>query len=423
MPELHNCEAKITLKETIITMVLDLVATLGLNLETELNQERPMAILWRTSALAQRHAEIGGELEDWNGMGTAWFYDDTPERAKTDYETIRTKAGLMDVSGLKKVHVVGADAAYVIDRATTRNVEKIAPGRSTYASILNDRGLFVDDCIIYHIAVNSWMIVHGTGTGMEQLAAAAAGKNCELLFDDDLHDMSLQGPVSVDVLALEIPGIRDLAYFGMMQTRLYGRDVMISRTGYTGERGYEIFCRGKDAVHIWDNILSAGEPMGVRPVQFSTLDMLRIESYLLFYPGDNSETFPFEHEPCGDSLWELGLDFTVSPGKTGFVGAENHYAMQGKERFKIYGVKLTDSMEQMKMQARVLRDGEDIGVVTYGLSSDLNGYSVAIARIAPDAAVPGAKLIVKQPDGTELTATAEEMPFYDKDKKIRTAKG
>jgi len=382
-----------------------------------------MAILWRTSALAQRHAEIGGELEDWNGMGTAWFYDHTPERAKADYEAIRTKAGLMDVSGLKKVHVSGADAAYVIDRVTTRNVEKIAPGRSTYASILNSEGKFVDDCIIYHIAVNSWMVVHGTGTGMEQLTTVAAGKNCSVIFDDDLHDMSLQGPVAVDLLAQEIPGIRDLAYFGLIQTRLYGRDVMISRTGYTGERGYEIFCARKDAVHLWDSILEAGKDMGVRPTQFSTLDMLRIESYLLFYPGDNSETFPFENETCGDTLWELGLEFTVSPGKEGFIGAENHYASEGKERFKIYGVQLTDSMEQMEMHARVLRDGEDIGVITYGLSSELNGYSVAIARIAPDAAKPGTKLTVRQPNGTELAATAEEMPFYDKDKSIRAAKG
>lgn len=382
-----------------------------------------MAILWRTSALAQRHAEIGGELEDWNGMGTAWFYDHTPERAKADYEAIRTKAGLMDVSGLKKVHVTGPDAAYVIDRVTTRNVEKIAPGRSTYASILNDRGLFVDDCIIYHLSVNSWLVVHGTGTGMEQLTTVAAGKNCQVLFDDDLHDMSLQGPVAVDLLAKEIPEIRDLKYFGLMQTRLYGRDVMISRTGYTGERGYEIFCRAKDAVHLWDSILDAGKDMGVRPVQFSTLDMLRIESYLLFYPGDNSETFPFDDEPCGDTLWELGLEFTVSPDKIGFIGAENHYAMQGKERFKIFGVKLSDSMDQMEMNARVFCEGKDVGVITYGLSSELNGYSVAIARLSPDVAVAGTKLVIKQPDGTELAATAEEMPFYDADKSLRTAIG
>lgn len=382
-----------------------------------------MAILWRRSALAHRHAEIGGELEDWNGMGTAWFYDDTPERAKADYEAVRTKAGLMDVSGLKKVHVVGADAAYVIDRVTTRNVEKIAPGRSTYASILNAEGKFIDDCIIYHLAVNTWMVVHGTGTGMEQLMAVAAGKNCEVIFDDDLHDLSLQGPVSVDLLAKEIPAVRDLAYFGLMQTRLYGRDVMISRTGYTGERGYEIFCRAKDAEHLWDTILDAGKDMGVRPVQFSTLDMLRIESYLLFYPGDNSETFPFEDEPCGDTLWELGLEFTVSPGKIGFIGAENHYAMEGKERFKIYGMQLSDSMAQMDMGARIFHGDTDVGVITYGLSSELNDYSVAISRLSPEAAVAGTKLTVVQLDGSKLAATAEEMPFYDKDKTIRTAKG
>ena len=384
-----------------------------------------MAILWRTAALAQRHAEIGGELEDWNGMGTAWFYDHTPERAKADYEAIRTKAGLMDVSGLKKVHVVGEDAAYVIDRVTTRNVEKIGVGRSTYAAMLDERGLFVDDCVIYHLAVNSWMVVHGTGTGMEQLTKVAAAKNVSVIMDDDLHDMSLQGPVAVDFLAKHIDGIRDLAYFGIMHTKLFGKNVMISRTGYTGERGYEIFVGRKDAVHVWDNILSDGESMGIRPTQFSTLDMLRIESYLLFYPGDNSETFPFEDgTPAGDSLWELGLDFVVSPDKQGFIGAENHYAMEGKERFKIYGVKLTgDAMDQMEMFARVHADGKDVGVITYGLSSELNGYSVAIARLHPSVASPGTALTVVQPDGTELSATAEEMPFYDKDKSIRTAKG
>lgn len=383
-----------------------------------------MAIIWRHSALGHRHAAIGGELEDWNGMGTAWFYDHTPERAKADYEAIRTKAGLMDVSGLKKCHVTGKDAAYVIDRCTTRNVEKIAPGRAVYAAMLNADGKFIDDCVIYHLAVNSWMVVIGTGTGMESLTSVAAGKDCSVLFDDDLHDMSLQGPVSVDLLAKEIPAIRDLAYFGIMQTRLFGRDVMISRTGYTGERGYEIFCRRKDAVHLWDSILEAGKDMGVRPCQFSTLDMLRIESYLLFYPGDNSETFPFENGgPCGDTLWELGLEFTVSPDKIGFIGSENHYASQGRERFKIYGIQLSDSMAQMDMGARVMQGGTDIGVITYGLSSELNNYSVAIARIAPDAAKPGTKLTIVQLDGSELAATAEDMPFYDKDKSIRTAKG
>ena len=381
-----------------------------------------MSIIWRTSALAQRHAEIGGELEDWNGMGTAWFYDHTPERAKADYEAIRTKAGLMDVSGLKKVHVVGEHAAQVIDRVTTRNVEKIMPGRSTYACMLNDQGKFIDDCVIYRLSLNSWMVVHGTGTGMEQLSTIAASKNCAVIFDDDIHDMSLQGPVAVDFLQKHVPGIRDLAYFGIMQTKLFGCPVMISRTGYTGERGYEIFCGSKNAVHIWDSILSEGASMGIVPVQFSTLDLLRTESYLLFYPGDNSETYPFEDETCGDTLWELGLEFTVSPGKTGFIGAENHYASEGKERFKIFGVKL-DGKTPADEGADLLKDGQKVGVVTFGMYSDVNKHNVGIARMPVDCAKPGTKLTARNGDGTEISCTASEMPFYDEDKSIRTAKG
>jgi aminomethyltransferase len=381
-----------------------------------------MSIIWRTSALAQRHAEIGGELEDWNGMGTAWFYDHTPERAKADYEAIRTKAGLMDVSGLKKVHLVGEHAAQVIDRVTTRNVEKIMPGRSTYACMLNDQGKFIDDCVIYRLSVNSWMVVHGTGTGMEQLSTVAASKNCAMIFDDDLHDMSLQGPVAVDFLQKHVPAIRDLAYFGIMQTKLFGCPVMISRTGYTGERGYEIFCRSKDAVLLWDNILSDGASMGIVPVQFSTLDLLRTESYLLFYPGDNSETYPFDDETCGDTLWELGLEFTVSPGKTGFIGAENHYASEGKERFKIFGVKL-DGKTPADEGADLMRDGEKVGVVTFGMYSDVNSHNVGIARMPVDCATAGTKLMVRNGDGTEISCLASEMPFYDEDKSIRTAKG
>ncbi|MBV7395976.1 aminomethyltransferase family protein [Mameliella sediminis] len=381
-----------------------------------------MAIIYRTSALAQRHAEIGGELEDWNGMGTAWFYDHSDERAKADYEAVRTKAGLMDVSGLKKIHLSGPHAAAVIDRATTRNVDKLMPGRAVYAAMLDDRGLFIDDCVIYRLSVNNWLLVHGTGTGHESLAMAAYGKNVSMIFDDDLHDMSLQGPVAVDFLAKHVPGIRDLAYFGIIQTKLFGKPVMISRTGYTGERGYEIFCEGRHAIELWDAILEDGKDMGIRPVQFSTLDLLRTESYLLFYPGDNSETYPFDDGPCGDSLWELGLEFTVSPGKKGFRGAENHYALEGKERFKIYGVRL-EGTTAADEGAELLKDGKPVGVVTYGMRSDLFDHTVGIARMPVDCAVPGTQLTVRNADGTEIPCVAEEMPFYDKDKSIRTAKG
>ena len=270
-------------------------------------------------------------------MGTAWSYAGDPE---AEYMAIRTKAGLMDVSGLKKVHITGHAASHVIERATTRNIEKLMPGRSVYATMLNDAGKFVDDCVIYRTGPNAFMVVHGSGGAHEQLTMAATGRDVSIRFDDNMHDLSLQGPLAVDYLEKHVEGIRNLAYFSHMQTSLFGKPVMISRTGYTGERGYELFCRGQDAGMIWDRILEEGAAMGIIPCRFTTLDMLRTESYLLFFPFDNSEMYPFADEGPGDTLWELGLDFTVSPGKTGFRGAEEHYRLKGKERFKIWGLKL-----------------------------------------------------------------------------------
>jgi aminomethyltransferase len=373
---------------------------------------------WRHSALADRHRALGSALEDWNGMATAWTY---AKDLQGDHEIIRTKAGLMDVSGLKKLHLVGPDASGVLDYVTTRNVEKITPGRSAYATILNDDGKFIDDCILYRTGPNSWMVVHGSGAAHEMLVASSTGRNVALLFDDDLHDLSLQGPVAVDFLAEQVPGIRDLKYFHHMQTTLFGFPVMISRTGYTGERGYEIFCRGHEAPMIWDTILEKGKSFGIEPTAFTALDLLRVESYLLFYPYDNSEMWPFENEGPGDTLWELGLTFTVSPNKTGFRGAEAHYRAKGKERFKIYGVEF-DSDAPAQGGDLLYAGGKKVGVVTCGMVSTLTGRSLAIARLDPDVAVQGTKLELKGSNGP-VAATAQPLPFDDPDKKKRTAIG
>ena len=377
-----------------------------------------MTASWRFSALADRHRALGSDLEDWSGMGTAWSYaKDTIE----EYMAIRTRAGVMDVSGLKKVHIVGPHASHLIDRAVTRDIEKLKPGRSSYACMLNDAGKFVDDCVVYRMGPHSFMVVHGSGQGFEQLTMAAYGRNVSVIFDDDLHDISLQGPLAVDYLERHVPGIRDVVYFSHIHTTLFGKPVTLSRTGYTGERGYEIFCRRQDAPLIWDTIVAEGAAMGIIPTRFTTLDLLRAESYLLFFPYDNSEMYPFADEPCGDTLWELGLDFTVSKGKTGFRGAEEHYRLKGRERFRIYGVKL-DGKVAADCGAPILKDGRQVGVVTMGFWSPLNDHNVGIARMPVDCAVPGTPLTVMTPAG-ETRAVAHPMPFYDPDKLRRTAKG
>ena len=375
---------------------------------------------WRTSVLADRHRALGSRLEDWNGMGTAWTYD---KDMYAEHIAIRTKAGLMDVSGLKKVHVTGPDATAVLTHATTRDLSKVYPGKSVYAAMLNDAGYFTEDCICYRLSPNSWLVVHGSGTGQEELARSAVGKDVSIRFDDDLHDLSLQGPLAVEFLARHVPGIHDLKYFHHLQTTLCGRHVMISRTGYTGERGYEIFVGAKDAVFLWDTILEDGKALGIIPCRFTVLDMLRVESYLLFYPYDNSLMYPYATPDSvdGDSLWELGLDFTVSPGKTGFRGADRHYALKGKERMKIFGV-LVDADAPTDGGDALWADGRQVGVITCGMVSKLTGKSMALARFDPKYAVHGTRLDVRG-KSVQASAIAHSIPFDDPEKKKRTVVG
>ena len=377
-----------------------------------------MALSWRTTVLADRHRALGSKLEDWNGMGTAWTYN---KDVSVDHVAIRTKAGLMDVSGLKKLHLVGPHSHAILNQFTTRDVTRITPGRSAYACMLNDAGHFIEDCILYRTGPNAWMVVHGSGAGHETLTSAVVGRNVALVFDDDLHDLSLQGPLAVELLSKHVPGIRDLKYFHHMPAVLFGRPVLISRTGYTGERGYELFCKAEDAGLLWDTILAEGTSLGVVPACFTTLDWLRVESYLLFYPYDMSQMYPFEKDPPGDTLWELGLDFTVSPNKTDFRGADQHYRLKGKERFKIFGL-LVDADTPADMGDAVYASGQQVGVVTCAMYSSLTGKSMAIARLQVPVAVQGTRLELR---GKRLnaTATAHTLPFDDPDKKKRTAVG
>ena len=350
-------------------------------------------------------------------METPWTY--TASDLADEHEAVRTKAALMDVSGLRKVHLVGPHSHHVLQRATTRDVRKVYPGKSVYACMLNDAGKFTDDCILYRTGPNSWMVVIGSGTGYEELTRDVVGKNAALLFDDDLQDLSLQGPLAVDYLAKHVPGLRELKYFHHLQTTLFGCAVMISRTGYTGERGYEIFCRAEDAPAIWDRIVAEGREMGIIPASFTALDWLRVESYLLFYPYDNSQMYPFADEPPGDTLWELGLDFTVSPGKTGFRGAEEHARLKGKERFKIYGL-IAETDKVLDAGDEIFVDGKPVGVVTCGMYARQTKRSLAIARLAVDCAKDGVALEVR---GAAVTcpAVAHSLTFDDPKKLKRNA--
>ena len=152
----------------------------------------------------------------------------------------------------------------------------------------------------------------------------------------------------------------------------------------------------------------------------AALSLIAYKSYLLFFPYDNSEMYPFADQPAGDTLWELGLDFTVSPTKGDFRGASEHRRLQGKERFRIFGV-LLDGDKAAEAGDTLWADGKQVGVITCAMYSRLSGKSMAIARMDVPYAEQGVPLQVK--GSLAVNAIAHTLPFDDPEKKKRTAKG
>ena len=357
----------------------------------------------RTSALAGRHRELGSALEDWNGMGTAWSYNTDP---CDEHDTIREAAGLFDMSGLKKVHVKGPDAATVVDHIITRDMTQIGPGQSAYGAILTDQGTVCDDAIIANLGDNEYLVVHGGGETMERLQESAGGKNVTCEFDDDLHDISLQGPKSVELLDAHTPiDLPALKYFHQEKTELFGHPCVISRTGYSGERGYEIFTEADVVCDIWDRILSHGKDLGIMPCSFTSLDKARVEAALLFYGYDMTTA----HTP-----WEVGLGWSVNRQKGDFRGKEAVFASEGKERFLFAGI-VVDLNDMLAGGEKLLFNGEEVGVVNSPAYSHRMKKSLALVHVKPKAAAAGTTLEVVN-DSMSCAATVVRIPFYDPEK-------
>ncbi len=359
-----------------------------------------MSELSRTSALASRHRALGSGLEDWNDMGTAWSYHSDPN---DEHDAIRAAAGMFDMSPLKKVFLRGPDAARVVDHVITRDMTAIAPGKSTYGAILTEQGTVCDDAIIANNGSDEWMHCHGSGESMERLHESAAGLNVDIELDDDLHNISLQGPQALSLLDAHTPiELGEMAYFHHQATELFGHPCRLSRTGYSGERGYEIFASAAVVGDIWDQILGHGSDMGILPCSFTALDKVRIEAALLFFGYDMSA----EHTP-----WEVGLGFTVNLDKGDFRGRDAVLASQGQQRFIAAGIAV-DHDDALAGGETLQLDGKDVGVVNSPCWSHRLNKSLALVHLHPDAAAPGMRLQVSS-DEFNGNATVEATPFFD----------
>ena len=352
----------------------------------------------RTSALASRHRALGSELEDWNGMGTAWSYSSNPN---DEHDAIRDAVGMFDMSPLKKVYLRGPDAGKVAQHVISRDMNRVYPGKSAYGAILTEQGTVCDDAILANNGDDEWLLCHGSGESMERLQESASGNNVDIEFDDNLHNLSVQGPKSLDLLnTYSTADLGALAYFHHAPTELFGHACRVSRTGYSGEKGYEILADGAVVGDIWDNLLGHG----VMPCSFTSLDKVRVEAALLFFGYDMTA----EHTP-----WEVGLGFTMSR-KSDYRGKEAAFAARGRERFLGAGI-VIDHSDMVAGGETLKWHGEAVGVVNSPAYSHRMEKSLALCHVRRDAAAAGNKLEVVG-DGVVYSAEINPIPFYDPEK-------
>lgn len=356
----------------------------------------------RHSELEDVHRELGAGLDEWNDMDVAWSYATDP---CDEHDAVREAAGLFDVSGLRKVWVTGPDALDVVNHVMTRDMTRIEVGQSAYGAVLTEQGTMTDDAIVFCLAKDRYLYVHGSGHSFECLHQSAEGKDAQVSFDDDLHDLSLQGPKAVDLLAPHTPiDLRSMKYFHHAETTLFGKQILLSRTGYSGERGYEIFCDRNDVVELWQGILEIGRPEGALPCSFTCLDKIRIEAALLFYPYDMDERF---------TPSEVGMDWALA--KNGdYRGREAAFAAKGREKVKVAGI-AADYDGLLDAEAKLLRDGEEIGYVNSPAWSHRMKKSLALVHLRPDLVEPGTQLTCRM-ENTEIPVSVERTPFYDPEK-------
>lgn len=353
----------------------------------------------RRSVLDGRHRALGAEMDNWNGMEVAFSYATDP---CDEHDAVRIAAGLFDVSALKKIFVRGSDASSVVDHIITRNMALIPPGHSAYGPNLTEEGTICDDAIIFNLGGNEWMVVHGSGQCMKRLQESAEGRDVTIEFDDDLHDISLQGPKSMAFLNAHTPiDLENLGYFHQQRTELFGYPVILSRTGYSGERGYEIFSRAEFIGDIWDQIVEKGTSIGIMPCSFTCLDKIRVEAGLLFYPYDMKED---------NSIWEVGLSWAMAKKGANYRGKEAAIALRGKEKVRLIGISV-DHHDALAVGAKLTMNGKEVGVVNSPIYSHRMKASLALAHIFPEAIAAGVKLRVE--GDASYDAEIRSLPFYD----------
>jgi aminomethyltransferase len=334
-----------------------------------------------------------------------WFMPVWFEGINAEHHCVRKAVGLFDVSHMGQIQVSGRDAAAAVDYLVTNNVRTLAPGRALYSPMLNEGGGIVDDLIVYKRSDEDLLLCVNAGTTEKDLAHMLQHKRGEASFTNVSHQFSqiaVQGPRSFEVLATIWPWVAEsLVPFGFQEFLHEGIPVMIAGTGYTGERGYELYVPWAEGPRFWRMFLEAGSPFGAAPIGLGARDTLRLEAKYCLYGNDISDdTTPLE----------AGLKWTVDLS-TDFVGKEVLEAQEKDGvRRKLVGFQMTERGVP-RQHYPIWKDGRVVGEVTSGTTSPTLSESIGLGYVASEDSKRGTELEIEIRN-RRVKAVVVKTPFY-----------
>ncbi|WP_281995955.1 DUF1989 domain-containing protein [Ruegeria faecimaris] len=351
----------------------------------------------------------------------------TNHGAIAEYWACRDKVAVMDLSPLRKYEVVGPDAEELMQLCVTRNMKKLSVGQVVYTAMCYEHGGMIDDGTVYRLGETNFRWIGGNDTSGLWLQEQALKRNMNVWVrnsTDQLHNIAVQGRHSRDILSKifwtppQQPTIDELPWFRLSVARVgdvQGTSVVISRTGYSGELGYEIFCHPKDAVEIFDRVWEVGQEYGIAPLGLGALDMLRIEGGLIFAGSEfDDQTDPFE----------AGIGFTVPlKSKTDdFIGRAAIEERKAHPHRKLVGFEIEGGT--VPSPGDCVRVGKaQVGEITSAMKSPILGKVIALGRISVTHAIVGADIEIGQLDGQQKRLKAKIVPFPHFDPTKERVKG
>jgi aminomethyltransferase len=376
--------------------------------------------LTRETAFHPRFSALTRNITEYRGF---WL----PQRFNNDgpveeYWACRERVAVMDLSPLRKFEVTGPDAEALMQYCVTRDMRKLSPGQVVYTAMCYEHGGMIDDGTVFRLAQNNFRWIGGddySGIWLREQAGKMDFKAWVRSSTDQLHNIAVQGPKSRDLLKEIIwtapaqPEIGELEWFRFAVGRIGGFEgvpLVVSRTGYTGELGYEIFCHPKDALAVFDAVWDAGQKHGISALGLEALDMLRIEAGLIFA---NYE-FTDQIDP-----FEAGIGFTV-PLKTksdDFIGKAALIERKEHPRHKLVGLDI-DANDAVGRGDCVHVGRAQVGQVTSGTRSPLLKKNIALARVDVTHSAIGTEVEIGKLDGHQkrLPARIVRFPHFDPEK-------